>query len=94
MASGVISKRISGWGNRVNATPPFTAPCDGLIYLYINPSSTSGGYARYTVGPTYLSTYTALGEGVSTCAPIMKGEEVSYSASINCNVELYFIPLQ
>ena len=63
---------------------PFTAPENGFVYLYLNPSSAAGGYARYTYTNNGLNMQVTItapdGNGVAVYAPINKYASLSQAA--------------
>ena len=74
---GAAAESRTHFGTWSSVSLPFTADEDGFVYVYLNPSSASGAYARlsYTQG-NFTNQVTLVakdGNGVAAYAPIRKG---------------------
>lgn len=85
-------RTMGAWGTAQNV--PFTAPSDGFVSLYLNPSTMSGGFGNFSVGGVSAYLNSPTGNGATTCVPIRKGESVTQSALSNASIRVYFRPYE
>lgn len=79
-----------------NVALPFEAPADGFMTIYLNPATSSGAYARFSITSTHahaMGLNATSGDGVSLSFPIKKGAIVSQAAVSNGTYTARFIPL-
>lgn len=90
MAVSKILKQLFGsWEVK---TAPFTADSSGFLYIFANPSTTSGGYATVDAGVSVnIPCYG--GEGVCVFVPVKKGTNVSIARQSGVSVSIRFISL-
>ena len=85
---GMEFENIGEWGSGQNL--PFTAPSNGFVNIYINPSTGAGASGRFVVDGTNIALVTPSGSGVTNCAPIKKGGTVTQSALSGGTATVYF----
>ena len=103
MASSGI-KRPTHWGTEINPTLPFTAPCDGLMFLNIQANSTGTSYDYWNWTTNVNGTLTTrlvitsnTSSGNTTLLPMRKGDTLEQGASSNLNSAnsyIRFIPME
>ena len=85
------------FGKYSSVTLPFEATTDGFLYLWLNPSSVSGAYARVAFTSDNATISGGLnakaGDGVSLFIPVPKGCYVSQSALSNGSLTARFCPV-
>ena len=85
MANGTM-KPERHFGAWENITLPYTADSDGFIYIYANPSSSSGGSAIVRVGDQPMGIVCPNGAGISNIMPIAKGASAILSSASGVTV--------
>lgn len=89
--------KIGNFGDWVSASLPFTPTADGFLYMWLNPSSTSGAYVRLTYVQNTRTIQLALnakaGDGVSGIFPVKKDCQITQAALTNGTVGCSFMPL-
>lgn len=79
-AIGTLNSKIK-FGTWETVTLPYDVPGDGFVYVYFNPSSTSGGRTRlsYTQGSitNQITAVATDGNGVSAFAPVTKNAQIT-----------------
>lgn len=91
MASTVFNKTHlvnTGWTS--NVTLPYTAPSDGFITIYLNPSSQSGGSTLCYIGGAPVGLTSSNGDPNTTCFPIKAGEKVTQSSLSGASLSVKF----
>lgn len=85
------------FGTFESAPLPYEAQSDGFIVIYLNPSSSSGAYARLTYSADGKNIFMGLnaksGDGVSLAYPVKKGATVSQAALSNGSLATNFLPI-
>jgi len=89
--------KIGNFGDWVAASMPFTPTVDGFLYIWLNPSSTSGAYVRLTYVQNSRTIQLALnakaGDGISGIFPVKKGCQITQAILTNGTAGFSFMPL-
>ena len=88
MASGVIKKTVSGFGDKISITSfPFTASVDGVAIFFGDPTSSASDAYLYIGedGSTKATEVSSAGRRITITMPIKKG--CVYSISYERNIQ-------
>ena len=85
------------FGSYSSVTLPYQAQSDGFLYVWLNPSSASGAYARLSftsgTGSIFGGLNAKAGDGVSMFIPIPKGCTVEQAALSGGTLSTSFCPV-
>lgn len=74
---------------------PYTPTADGFLYVYLNPSSSTGAYFRlsYSVDSQniFIGQNAKSGDGVSLFAPVKKGAQITQAALTGGTIAVKFM---
>lgn len=93
-----LKSKVKKWGTHTSNTTlqnngSYTAKNDGLLYVSINPSNTSGASCRFTINNYGYGISTFNGESVANVFPINKDDTITISLIVNAsNVLVSEIP--